>query len=59
VSYGGQYTSAYLGDVLMRQRLRLNLGLRWDRQTAKNCASESPANAAFPSVFRLGARFSF
>ena len=50
VDYGGQYLSGYLGDVFSKDRFTLNVGARFDRQTAKNFASEAPANATFPEV---------
>jgi hypothetical protein len=48
--YGGKYFSAYLGDVFTKDRLTLNIGARFDSQTAKNLASQAAANAAFPNV---------
>lgn len=48
--YGGKYASAYLGDVFTKDRLTFNVGARWDLQTAKNLASEAPANEAFPNL---------
>jgi len=50
IKYAGKYMNAYLGDVFTKDRLTLNLGLRWDGQKAKNLASEAPANASFPDV---------
>jgi hypothetical protein len=50
VNYGGKYTSAYLGDVFTKNRFTLNLGARFDRQTAKNLPSAAPANVSFPTV---------
>jgi hypothetical protein len=50
VDYGGTYWSGYLGDVYSKDRLTLNVGARFDRQSAKNFASEAPANASFPEV---------
>jgi|CXWL01.1.fsa_nt_gi hypothetical protein len=47
VSYGGKYTSAYVGDAFTKGRLTLNFGARFDRQTARNLPSEAPANSAF------------
>jgi hypothetical protein len=49
-NYGGKYLSAYLGDVLSKDRFTLNLGLRFDRQTAKNMESSVDANASFPNL---------
>jgi hypothetical protein len=50
VNYGGKYTSAYLGDVFTKNRFTLNLGARWDLQTARNLPSEARANKAFPNL---------
>jgi hypothetical protein len=48
--YTGTYWSAYLGDVLSKDRFTLNFGLRWDGQVAANSASTTGANASFPSL---------
>ena len=48
--YAGKYTSGYLGDVFTKNRLTVNIGLRYDRQTALNSASEAPANKSFPAL---------
>jgi hypothetical protein len=48
-SYGGKYASFYIGDVMTKDRFTFNLGLRIDKQSAKNLPSTSPANAAFPT----------
>ncbi|HEY2945347.1 MAG TPA: hypothetical protein VGN09_23130, partial [Vicinamibacteria bacterium] len=50
VNYGGKYTDAYLGDVFTKDRWTINVGARWDLQTAKNLASEGEANKSFASV---------
>ena len=50
VEYGGKYASVYLGDVFTKNRLTLNLGARLDKQSAKNLASEAPANKSFPNL---------
>ncbi|MBP9946894.1 MAG: TonB-dependent receptor, partial [Vicinamibacteria bacterium] len=50
VEYGGKYASFYLGDVFTKDRLTVNVGARFDKQTAKNLASEAPANASFPNL---------
>lgn len=50
VDYGGKYFSGYLGDTFSKDRFTLNVGARFDRQTAQNFASEAPANASFPNV---------
>jgi hypothetical protein len=44
----GKYMSFYVGDVYTRNRLSLNLGVRFDFQKAKNTAASAPANASFP-----------
>ncbi len=53
LTYGGKYIGAYIGDVFTKDRMTLNLGLRYDIQNAKNLPGQVPANAAFPNV--LGA----
>jgi hypothetical protein len=50
VEYGGKYASAYIGDIFTRDRLTVNVGARIDRQSAKNLASEAPANKSFPNL---------
>ena len=45
----GRYLSAYLGNVLTRDRLSFNVGFRFDAQTAKNLATSIPANVSFPA----------
>jgi len=43
------YTDAlYLQDTFTRDRLTLNLGIRWDHQTNETLASEVPANSIVP-----------
>jgi hypothetical protein len=49
-TYGGEYMSAYLGDTFTKGRFTLNLGLRYDRQTASNKPSTAPGNASFPDL---------
>jgi hypothetical protein len=44
----GKYFDAYVGDVFTRNRLSINVGLRFDNQKAKNLGSAAPANASFP-----------
>jgi hypothetical protein len=48
--YGGKYLHAYVGDVFTKDRLSVNVGARFDRQTAKNLASEVAGNSSFPNV---------
>jgi hypothetical protein len=50
VSSIGQYTDLYFGDTISKGALTLNLGARWDRQTAKNLPSVAPANPDFPNL---------
>src|SRR5690606_15594847 len=40
----------YIQDTLTRNRLTLNLGLRWDRQTDRALASVVPANPLVPEL---------
>jgi Carboxypeptidase regulatory-like domain/TonB-dependent Receptor Plug Domain len=44
------YWSAYLGDTFSKNRLTLNVGVRWDRQGGKAVASDVRGNGAFPNV---------
>jgi hypothetical protein len=44
------YWSAYLGDTFSKDRLTLNVGVRWDRQGGKAVASDVRGNGAFPNV---------
>src|SRR5262245_12702229 len=48
--FGNEYWSAYVGDTFTRNRLTLNLGLRFDQQKGSNEASSAPANPAFPDL---------
>jgi hypothetical protein len=50
VNYGGKYTAAYVGDAFTKDRLSVNVGARWDLQTAKNLPSTSPADKSFPNI---------
>jgi hypothetical protein len=54
VNYGGKYISGYIGDVFTKSRLTLNLGIRVDKQTAQNLASEAPASVSFPNILGAG-----
>jgi hypothetical protein len=47
------YWSAYAGDTFTKDRLTLNVGVRYDRQTNKNNPYLLPANKSFPEI--LGA----
>ncbi len=44
------YTSAYGGDTWTRDRLTLNLGVRWDRQAASLGAATVPASSVLPAL---------
>jgi hypothetical protein len=44
------YWSAYIGDTFSKDRLTLNLGVRFDHQTGKAVASEVQGNGAFPNL---------
>jgi len=50
VNFVGQNYDAFIGDTITMNRLTLNLGIRWDKQTAANDASTAPANTAFPDL---------
>jgi hypothetical protein len=50
VNYVGQNYDAFVGDTITMNRLTLNVGIRWDKQTAANEASTAPANTAFPDL---------
>jgi hypothetical protein len=45
----GRYASAYVGDVLTKDRLTINIGVRVDKQSAKNLPTTAPANKSFPN----------
>jgi hypothetical protein len=46
----GRYLHAYVGDVLTKDRLSVNFGVRFDRQTATNSATSVAANRSFPTL---------
>ncbi len=46
----GKYLHAYVGDVLTKDRLTVNVGLRFDRQAATNEATTVAANKSFPTL---------
>jgi hypothetical protein len=50
VSAIGQSADVYFGDTISTGPLTVNLGVRWDRQTAKNLPSIAPANPDFPNL---------
>ena len=47
VSAIGQSADLYVGDTISKGALTLNLGVRWDRQIARNLPSVAPANPDF------------
>jgi hypothetical protein len=46
--YESNYTSVYLSDTFTKDRLTLNLGLRYDHQTSNNVPSSADANPFIP-----------
>jgi hypothetical protein len=48
--YGGKYFSAYVGDVLTKNRFTFNVGVRFDHQSAKNLPSTVAGNSAFSTL---------
>jgi Carboxypeptidase regulatory-like domain/TonB-dependent Receptor Plug Domain len=48
--YEGDFASAYVGDTFTKDRVTLNVGVRFDRQTAKNNPTDIPANRSFPDL---------
>jgi hypothetical protein len=46
----GEYWSAYVGDTFTKDRLTLNLGVRWDKQTGRNTDFSVPGNVSFPEL---------
>jgi hypothetical protein len=49
-SMQGVYSHAYVGDSISWDRLTLNFGLRWDRQTSSVNANSAPGNSLFPNL---------
>jgi hypothetical protein len=45
-----RYWSAYLGDTFTKDRLTLNVGVRYDRQGGEAAASSVQGNGAFPNL---------
>jgi carboxypeptidase family protein/TonB-dependent receptor-like protein len=45
-----KYWSAYLQDTFSLDRLSINAGVRWDKQTGENAATVVPGNPSFPEV---------
>jgi hypothetical protein len=50
VSTLDQATDLYVGDTISAGRATFNVGVRWDKQTAKNLPSVVPANGDFPTI---------
>jgi hypothetical protein len=50
LQYGGRYLSGYVADTFTKDRLTLNVGLRFDHQHVANKPSTAPANVAFPEL---------
>src|SRR6185436_15271270 len=48
--FGSKYKDIYLGDTLLLGNLTLNVGGRYDWQSAQNFASEVPANPLVPDI---------
>lgn len=51
--FGGNrthYMDVYIGDTIAKNRMTLDLGVRYDRQGGKALASSTLANKAFPTV---------
>jgi hypothetical protein len=46
----GKYLSGYVGDTFTKDRLTLNVGVRWDRQTDEALPLSVPANRSFPEL---------
>ncbi len=44
------YWSGYIGDTFTKDRLTLNVGVRWDRQGGTAVASDVQGNGAFPNL---------
>jgi hypothetical protein len=45
-----RYYSGYLGDTFTKNRVTVQLGLRFDHQEGENKASEAPANPLIPNL---------
>jgi hypothetical protein len=48
--FGSKYRDLYLGDTIIAGDLTLNVGARYDMQSAKNFASSVPANPVVPDL---------
>jgi hypothetical protein len=49
-SASGKYTNFYVGDTMTWDRLTLNLGLRWDRQSGSVKANTQTGSHIFPTL---------
>ena len=49
-SASGKYSSAYVGDTISWDRLTMNVGLRWDRQTSSVNALAQRGNPVLPTL---------
>jgi hypothetical protein len=45
-----QYLDFYAGDTISKNRLTIDVGVRYDRQSGQALASDTAANAAFPDL---------
>jgi hypothetical protein len=45
-----EYFSLYIGDTISRNRMTIDLGARYDRQSGKALPSQTLANKAFPNL---------
>ena len=49
-NFGGKYWDVYLGDLFTKDRFTLNVGVRFDSQSARNLESVAFANETFPDL---------
>jgi hypothetical protein len=49
-SASGKYTNFYVGDTMTWDRLTLNLGIRWDRQSGSVKANNQVGSKIFPTL---------
>jgi hypothetical protein len=45
-----KYYGAFFGDTITADRLSVQVGIRWDKQSGINLASTATANPAFPTI---------
>jgi hypothetical protein len=45
-----QSTDLFVGDTISKGPMTFNLGVRWDKQTARNLPSSVPAHPDFPNI---------